>query len=392
MDFLEYDDLLQQFLEKVTHGSVRRWQVQRYISGDDSISYVPPYCSKCRRYKLCPHTPELTADDLRQHFKQIPWKPKNHNFSTGIFASHCVPAIFENSICKFLCIDVDSTYAVEIIWEKLVPVLEDYGIEFIWEHSFEDTNTGRINKGKLWFFVDCTHTGLSDFVTLLLKKAGLEDWQHLKRDTRKLSESQQFKIEFYPYQKVNSMIRLMGGYHLRNKKVNPITFRGKCSSKPTFIMRSVIACKELTWERMGEISLELITEFHQTSASDLRKQKRAVERATQATSRGFFLHLAHYYCRENCLRCHLLLNQWEEIAKLYTKYYMMWLMVCLMSPVMTSISSEYNWIIWRFLTIALLLEHISKVQEKHGQTLYLSRRASSSVTRVAIIGGLINHN
>jgi hypothetical protein len=201
---------------------VRKWAYQHLPDKPK------PGESKINLVYWTPKGRELLDQDLLNHFSGVPMNLKGSKRASLALVGGRV----SGDKIKWFCLDCDTQNTVDITHEKIIPVLEKYDVDYIWEHSGEADE-----KGHLWFLCELPKELLKAFITQVFKEIGLD----LVTATMKLG------FELYPIaSKKNNLIRLPGGYHLRNKKVNPITYKGKTSNDLDFILDTFINARKLT--------------------------------------------------------------------------------------------------------------------------------------------------
>ncbi len=216
----QFKELLPQFQDKLFPSSPEngRWAEQRLYEGKNDVDYYVYHRSMCKQ-------------DWLNHFLQEPRASEDGYGRKYLIGSLAFRLIDRFDHVRAFCADADNPQAVEAVKTKLLPKLTEYNIEYIYEYA-----GAKLDRLHIWFFCNTSRSVLKAFVEQLLEEAGL-DWQQLK-------------LELFPTHKPNNTIRIPGGYHLRAGAVNPIKFRGKTGSHPTFIMQSIIACSPVTEEDM----------------------------------------------------------------------------------------------------------------------------------------------
>ncbi len=176
------------------------------------------------RIKYWPIIRELREEDLIKHFNQKPILG-----AKSIMGSLGCVGTFEGNKAKWFCIDCDTESGVNELREKYLPILDKYGIEYIWEFSGNEDE----EKAHVWFMCDCVDISLlRSFTNHILKEANVNDKE----------------LELFPTRKGDNVIRLPGGVHLKTNKVNPVKWKGTVSSSADFVMDAFIECKPITEE------------------------------------------------------------------------------------------------------------------------------------------------
>lgn len=221
-DLFRKFQLIPEFVSKMTHGEGYRWGLQVRENGGKTEYYEQLVKTDNRKSPK-----RLTENDWHNHFEG---KPVTINKVKKIVAgSMSLVASFDGH-CKFFCLDCDNIDAVETARDKIIPVLEGMGIDFIWEHSGTDEEP----RAHLWFLVDCPLSLLQALVKQIFEDAGVNP------------HDQKCQFELYPTGKPNSMIRFPGGFHMKNGQVNSVTYRGKTSNDVVFILESFINATQMS--------------------------------------------------------------------------------------------------------------------------------------------------
>lgn len=237
LNIIELKEKVKLFREKFLHGTVKNFTNKDGVEIINwSVQHLPdePHPKTGRRdIAFWPTKPlrELRDDDLVNHFLGRPINVRgSKKGSVGVTGK------FEGNIAKWFVLDCDKPVAVEAAHEKIIPVLKGYAVDYIWEHSGSTEG----EKGHLWFMCNMPIETLKAFVLQVFHEAGLS---HADR---------KIPFELYPVIKDSNVIRLPGGYHLRNKKVNPITYKGVTSNDVNFILDTFINAKQLLEEDIKE--------------------------------------------------------------------------------------------------------------------------------------------
>jgi hypothetical protein len=215
MDLIKRNQLLATVYQRLVFGNTTKYAWQVKFPDKKDPDYLPPFCNTCRKSIRCEHMPWFNMEHLRRHFEQAPWKPFQNR--PQVYSGISLAGLFPGNRVKWLMIDMDSPLACDVVRQMLLPVLDKYGIEYLWEHS----GTKVYEKAHLLILFDCMLPAMRSLFQMLLEEAKMADWQEWKRQN-----PDTFKIEFFPYQHETNMIRLPGSVHLRTGRVNPITYKG----------------------------------------------------------------------------------------------------------------------------------------------------------------------
>lgn len=176
---------------------------------------------------------ELRDEDLIAHFEQKPRK-----MTGSIRGSLGSVGKFKDNKANWFALDCDNQKAVDIVRSKLLCILEDYSIDYIWECSGDDIE----EKAHIWFMCDAVDVSLlSDYVLQIFEDSGINPFD------RSLA------FELYPTTKGNNVIRLPGGIHLKTRKVNPLIYKEICSSSADFILDTFITSRKETEEKIKSV-------------------------------------------------------------------------------------------------------------------------------------------
>jgi len=194
---------------------------------------------------------EMTESDLIKHFSQ-----KASLSSRSVVGSMGCVGKFKDNKAKWFCIDCDSQESVDTIRNKLLPILNSYAIDYIWEFSGTEDD----ERAHVWIMCDCLDVGLLKvFTDQLLLEAGI--------DYRKIG------LELYPTVKSGNVIRLPGGIHLKTNKVNPVLWKNVVSASAEFILDAFIAAKPLTEEFVKANIKTKLKESKPVRPWDIRNKK-----------------------------------------------------------------------------------------------------------------------
>lgn len=244
-------ELLPAVKAKLLHGDRIRWSEQRLGLKQDpkNASFT---MSKDEYGKEYPLTNQKWID----HFRGNPLKASTYSgwkYYVGSIGLYCT---FTDSRVKWFCADCDSAEVTQAMREQFLPVLDKYGIQYIWEEA------GRGERAHIWFFVDTTVWVMKAFTQFLLNEAGIDRLAPPFKLRRTEEHDGGQKLELYPAFKSAYLMRLMGGNHLRVGYVHPIHWRGEISNDPLFIMQAIIDCPVFTEEQIIKICPAATDERH----------------------------------------------------------------------------------------------------------------------------------
>lgn len=243
-DILALDSLIRKFKDKFLFGEVKHWAYQYKHSKAKDVAYIPFECKKCPkeiRYS-CEHRVPLSLNDLYNHFCQEPvsvwFNSEDDKFDKAGIA---LRPVFENKQVRWFVVDSDNEESTNVLLQRFIPVLRNYNIDYIYEHG------STYYKCHIWFMVNCHVDTLNDFTRQLFEEADID----FKGKDRSL------ELEIYPLVKPNALIRIPGGFHLRNKTANPIEYGGITSSDPEFIIKTFIRARVLSEEEIKTLTKPL---------------------------------------------------------------------------------------------------------------------------------------
>lgn len=183
---------------------------------------------------------KLTVNELRNHFNH-----KIKPIAKGQMGCIALNSCIKDDWDYYFCADADSPAAVDAIEKRFIPLLNKYDIDYIYEHGGTSGD-----KCHLWIMTDCKRSSLKILILFLMRSAGI--------NYSKLG------LELYHILKKSNVIRLPGGFHLKNKQVNAITYEGKTSNDSVFIIESFLKARILTEERVQELIKDLVPEIETT--------------------------------------------------------------------------------------------------------------------------------
>lgn len=224
--------LVKQFRQRFLSDPVTKYSYQYLFDRADDVSYLPPYCSVCKNYSCDLHPKKPLSDqDLLEHFSG-----KGVSYAGGLRSGLAVIPL-QNGRFKWFVVDSDNIESTVALNKKLIPVLKKYNIEYIYEYGSTE------EKCHIWFLVDCSKEILQDFTRQLFEEADI-DYEGRDRE---------LNLEVYPTNKPTSLIRIPGGFHLRNKKVNPIIYKDVLSSDVEFILKSFCEVKQYSEQEIQSL-------------------------------------------------------------------------------------------------------------------------------------------
>lgn len=258
-DILALDSLIRKFKDKFLFGEVKHWAYQYKHSKAKDVAYIPFECKKCPkeiRYS-CEHRVPLSLNDLYNHFCQEPvsvwFNSEDDKFDKAGIA---LRPVFENKQVRWFVVDSDNEESTNVLLQRFIPVLRNYNIDYIYEHG------STYYKCHIWFMVNCHVDTLNDFTRQLFEEADI--------DFR--GKDKPLELEIYPLVKPNALIRIPGGFHLRNKTANPIEYGGITSSDPEFILKTFIKARVLSEEEIKTLTKPLSIK-NRTKPSDYRSKE-----------------------------------------------------------------------------------------------------------------------
>lgn len=217
---LEIKKLLPAFREKffVEPVSPSGWGIQRSFDiNSDKINWFYP-----KRL--------ITDPDLIDHFRGRPKRVSSREYHGAL----AFRGSFANEQCRWFCLDVDDEEWVGTVAGTFLPTLSEYGIKYIYEYGGYD-----YERAHIWFMVDCDLDLLRKFIDQITLDSGLksliDDWCRIPGNSRA-----QLPVEFYPTQKPNNFIRMMGGPHMKAGTVYPCIYQDYFYETTTDIMECVI--------------------------------------------------------------------------------------------------------------------------------------------------------
>lgn len=226
LDVLEFRTLLQQFKAKMLHGTKHRWRRQRAYTDDGVTPIVDEENGKPLEQTTF-NNREILIKDLEEHFSQ---RAKFHGqMLTGPIS---LVGMFEGDICKWNVFDGDTDEETYQLVTKLIPVLKQYGIEYI----LEWTRTDR-SRCHIWFTCHSRHVFLKLFVKQLMAEAGLN----------------MADFEVYPAKYEKKTIRLPG-LHLKVNQVSEIEWNGVTSTDAVHHLKAFIDAKSLTEDEIRKLT------------------------------------------------------------------------------------------------------------------------------------------
>src|ERR1017187_10499963 len=214
MNIIEENILLNTVFERLVFGLTKKYQWQVKHEDNEDASYLPPWCHIHRKHIRCEHMVPLSQEHMRQHFSQTLWKQYDSGKLT--YSELSIGGLFPGGRVRWLMLDMDSPMACAAVRTMLVPVLDKYYIDYLWEHS----GTPGYEKAHCLILMDCTLLLQRAFVPVLLSAAGLENWQQWNLDY-----AEEFQLEMFPYQLEENLLRLPGSIHQRTGRVNECTFK-----------------------------------------------------------------------------------------------------------------------------------------------------------------------
>ena len=272
MDIIQENILLNIVFERLVFGLTKKYQWQVKHPDNPDCSYLPPFCPIHQNHKRCEHLVPLDQEHLRQHFSQTLWK--NYSAQTLTYSGLSIAGLFPGGRVRWLMIDMDTPLACHTIRSCLLPVLDKYGIDYLWEHS------GRpdYEKAHCLILMDCTILLQRTFVPMLLSAAGLENWQQWN-----LEYPEDFKLEMFPFQLEENMIRLPGSIHQRTGRVNYCTYKTVTSNTKENIMLMIASMKILDSSRITELVM-LLSPEHERKLKIHEQVKSVFKHAPRLTS------------------------------------------------------------------------------------------------------------
>jgi len=215
--------LLPEFKKRFLYGRKTEFYIQKYSKVD-----LPPKIKAGEVNYFNQHR-NILDQDLFIHFEQKP--RETDKFIAG---SYAISGKFDGDIVKWIAIDADNQEELNNLHNKVIPIYEEYGIDYVFE-------TSRQGRGHLWFLCHCTLNQIEKFMKYVLDKA------QVKYD------------EVYPlWRRRSNCIRIPGGWHYKSQQANPIIYKGEESSDPLFILETFNNLKILTDEDIEKFNLPQI--------------------------------------------------------------------------------------------------------------------------------------
>jgi len=150
----------------------------------------------------------ITDQLLFQHFNQELVYSRYYDYGSVAVLADKWPVV------KWICFDADSEKQIEDTWTKLLPALTQYGITYLVENSRE----GRMH---IWVMTDLTVQTAERFCSQLYIEQSMnrKEW------------------EIYPlFERRNAIIRMPGGWHIKNKGVGSVLWNGEEGRSAEFIL------------------------------------------------------------------------------------------------------------------------------------------------------------
>jgi hypothetical protein len=238
LDRVDFHKRIDLFREKFFGNTDILWAFQKFDKNKKQGKpwYEPPQCETCGMLKECGHRRRPVDDDeIYFHFNQ---KPRSQRYrqageiSTTFTASLAVKFRKEDQmLAHWWAVDIDAGRSVDLFREKALPVLKDWGVEYIWETG--GTSEDGEERAKIWVFCKpgTTRLALKSFQQRLLQTADMQNWRKEKHE-----------FEWYITDKPNNLLRIMGGFHCKTWSVHDIirSWDGERGSDGLFVMDSII--------------------------------------------------------------------------------------------------------------------------------------------------------
>lgn len=168
----------------------------------------------------------ITDNLLLKHFSQKVETAKDYYYGT-------LAVIGEWPVVKWICIDVDDPWQVEVAQNKILPQLEAYGITYLIEPSRDD-------RKHIWFMTNISQDLAEKFMTQFMIDCEQSDFKK--------------RWEIYPlFRRRKSIFRIPGGHHFKANsdaeegiyppkagKANGVIWNGERSNDPCFIMQAFL--------------------------------------------------------------------------------------------------------------------------------------------------------
>ena len=179
-----------------------------------------------------PENRSIVDADFINHFFSHPYEDR-----TVLVGSLAFIPTYQDNIAKFCVIDADCQREKDLVFNKILPLYTQYGIDYVIEHGGNNNE-----RCHIWFLVDDIPISLLQrFVKQIFAEAEVP----IGRDGIQ---------EIYPINKASNLIRLWGGPHIkRGGKRFPIEYKGEIYEDVIDMIKVFTSCRLLTEEKLSSL-------------------------------------------------------------------------------------------------------------------------------------------